>query len=88
MPRTYYFGNMEFGTATIWSNTFEFCMIHELEETREFETMEEAEMYAEANQTGDYIVANHDSIEILFAESCLWNGSLEINPLVETKDSV
>jgi formylglycine-generating enzyme required for sulfatase activity len=86
--RTYYFGNMEFGTANIHGNVFEFCMIHDLEETREFNSMEEAEMYAEANQTGDYIVANHDSIEILFAESCLWNGSLEINPLVETKDSV
>lgn len=88
MPRTYYFGNMEFGTANIHGNTFEFCMIHDLEETREFDSMEEAEMYAEANQTGDYIVANHDSIEILFAESCMWNGSLEINLLVETKDSV
>lgn len=86
--RTYYFGNMEFGTADIHGNEFEFCMIHDLEETREFETMEEAEMYAEANFTSDYIVANHDSIEILFAESCTWNGSLEINPLLETKDSV
>ena len=80
--REYYFGNMEFGTATIHGNEFEFCMIHELDEIREFETMEEAEAFAQANGTGDYIVANHDSIDILFAESCLWNGSLKINPLL------
>jgi len=80
--RDYYFGNMEFGIATIHGNEFEFCMIHELDEIRKFETMEEAEAFAQANGTGDYIVANHDSIDILFAESCLWNGSIEINPLL------
>jgi hypothetical protein len=42
--------------------------------------MEEAEAFAQANCTGDYIVANHDSIDILFAESCIWNGSIELNP--------
>ena len=86
--RPYYFGNMEFGTATIHGNTFEFCLIHDLDEVREFASMEEAEMFAEANSTGDYIVANHDSIEILFAESCTWNGSIEINPLLEFKSNV
>jgi hypothetical protein len=79
---------MEFGTATIHGNTFEFCLIHDLDEVREFASMEEAEMFAEANSTGDYIVANHDSIEILFAESCTWNGSIEINPLLEFKSNV
>jgi hypothetical protein len=88
MTRPYYFGDMEFGTANIHGNTFEFCLIHDVHEVREFDSMEEAEMYAEANQTGDYIVANHDSISILFAESCTWNGSLEINPLIETKSDV
>ena len=81
--RPYYFGDMEFGTANIQGVTFEFCLIHEVHEVREFDSMEEAEMHAEANQTGDYIVANHDSISILFSECCLWNGSLEINPLLE-----
>jgi len=78
--RSYYFGNMEFGTATIHSTTFEFCLIHEITEVRKFETVEEAEAFAQANHTGDYIVANHDSIDILFAESCIWNGSIELNP--------
>lgn len=86
--RTYYFGNMEFGTATIHSTSFEFCLVHELEEVREFASMEEAEMFAQANSTGDYIVANHDSIEILFAEACIWNGSIEINPLLKFKSDV
>ena len=86
--RAYYFGNMEFGTANIHGNTFDFCLIHDLDEVQYFESMEEAEMYAEANGTGDYIVANHDSIEILFAESCTWNGTLEINPLLELKNNV
>lgn len=86
--RPYYFGDMEFGTATIHGNHFEFCLIHELHEVKQFENMDDAEMYAEANGTGDYIVANHDSIQILFAESCTWNGSLEINPLLESKDDV
>lgn len=86
--RDYYFGDMEFGTATIHGQSFDFCLIHDVEEVRGFETMEEAEMYAEANGTGDYIVANHDSIAIVFAESNLWNGSLEINPSLEIKSDV
>ena len=86
--RPYYFGDMEFGTATIHGNHFEFCLIHELHEVKQFEHMDDAEMYAEANGTGDYIVANHDSIQILFAESCTWNGSLEINPLLESESDV
>ena len=86
--RPYYFGDMEFGTATIHGNHFEFCVIHELHEVKQFESMDDAEMYAEANGTGDYIVANHDSIQILFAESCTWNGSLEINPLLESESDV
>lgn len=86
--RPYYFGDMEFGTATIQGNHFEFCLIHELHEVKQFENMDDAEMYAEANGTGDYIVANHDSIQILFAESCTWNGSLEINPLLESESDV
>lgn len=86
--RPYYFGDMEFGTATIHGNTFEFCLIHELHEVKQFESMDDAEMYAEANGTGDYVVANHDSIEILFTEACTWNGSLEINPLLESESDV
>jgi len=80
--RNYYFGNMEFGTADIHGNSFQFCLIHELQDVKPFPTGEEAEMYAEANDLGDYIVANPDSIEIVFAESCIWNGSIEIKPLL------
>jgi hypothetical protein len=78
--RAYYFGNMEFGEATIGTQTFEFCLIHEVDEVRYFDSMDDAEEYAQANGTGDYIAASHDSIDIVFAESCLWNGSIEINP--------
>jgi hypothetical protein len=77
--RTYYFGNMEFGVAQIGTQKFEICLIHDLEEVNKFETMEEAEQYAQDHETGDYIVADHDSIEIVFANCCTFNGSLEIN---------
>jgi hypothetical protein len=86
--RTYYFGDMEFGLAKIHGTSFEFCLIHDVEEVRDFETVEEAEAFAETNGTGDYIVANHDSISIVFAETNLWNGSLEMNPLLISKDDV
>jgi tRNA A37 threonylcarbamoyladenosine dehydratase len=79
--RDYYFGTMEFGKATIGTHEFEICLIHEIDEVKQFETMEEAEEYAQKNGTGDYIVSAHDSIEIVFSESCLWNGSINTGVL-------
>jgi len=79
--RDYYFGNMEFGKATIGTQEFEICLIHEIDEVKQFDTMEEAEEYAQENDTGDYIASAHDSIEIVFAESCIWNGSLNLGDL-------
>jgi len=79
--RDYYFGNMEFGKMTIRMEKFEVCVINEIDEIKQFETMEEAEEYAQQNDTGDYIASAHDSIEILFSESCLFNGSLKVGDL-------
>jgi hypothetical protein len=86
--RTYYFGNMEFGTAKIGTQEFEICLIHDLEEVNKFETMEDAEQYAQDHGTGEYIVADHDSIEIVFANSCTYNGSLEINDTLYLSEAV
>ena len=73
---------MEFGEATIGTQTFEICLIHDVEAVRYFDGMEEAEQYAQEHGTGDYIAANHDSIDIVFAESCIWNGSMDFNPIL------
>ena len=86
--RSYYFGNMEFGTAIIGTHEFELCLIHDLEEVLQFETMEEAEQYAQDHGTGDYIVADHDSIEIVFANVCTYNGSLNINDTLYTQEGL
>ena len=74
--RDYYFGNMEFGKMTIRMEEFEVCVINEIDEVKQFDSDEEAEKYAEENDTLEYIASAHDSIVIFFAESCIWDGSL------------
>lgn len=83
--RTYYIGNMEFGEMTIGTHTQGFCLIHELAAVKEFTSDEEAEAYAEANSYGDWIRADIDldEMEITFSAVCIFNGSIEVNPMVK-----
>lgn len=73
----YYFGNMDFGTFTIGRDTSRIAIVHELHETRHFDSDDEAEEYFE---TTDYVswcrAEDPDELEVTFSASCISGGYL------------
>jgi hypothetical protein len=63
---TYYFGNMEFGDFVKGDDYYPIILIHDIIETREFATEEEADDYMVENKYSGYCDANTKNAEIYF----------------------
>lgn len=65
---TYFFGNMEFGDFVKGDDYYPIALIHEVQETREFATEDEADAYMVEQMYSGYVDANSKNIEIYFAK--------------------
>jgi hypothetical protein len=63
---TYFFGNIEFGDFCKGDDQYPIALIHEVQNTREFATEEEADAYMVEHKYSGYVDADSKNIEIYF----------------------
>lgn len=64
----YYFGRMEFGDFVKGDDHYRIALIHEVQDTREFATEDEADEYMVEQRYNGYVDADSKNIEIYFAK--------------------
>jgi hypothetical protein len=65
---TYFFGNIEFGDFVKGDDHYPIALIHEVQNTREFATEDEADAYMVEQGYNAYLNVDSKNIEIYFAK--------------------